>query len=365
MFCLPCCFCLSFLSPCLTRRFLVSDIPVQGIAIVFGLLTHARAVLLSFALYHALAVSIPWHDFVPAFRHFPVTNTLRAVLNIDWWQCPSQRGVDEVVLLSDGGHTENLGLLPLLEVRSARILCIDNSSDPDEVCEDLYTAMDKARRFFGCQFSPPPGWAHRYTDTALYMRDVLLLSKPTSFLLSVTYADGSTGLLLHLRTRHAPSPECTRCHTDVETPSLSHSHSPQVRHAANEAAVLRAVQAALASKRCGTGGSLGDPTGVGGVASPAMEDHYQHGHVNVAAATAEDLAGFCCNCCHRNAACRWAESLWGRFPNINSSQLWFTPTLHRAFHREGYCLVRDAVAAHTSFFDGLQAMDPVVTHQRN
>ena len=96
-----------------------------------------------------------------------------------------------------------------------------------------------------------------------------------------------------------------------------------------------------------------------------MEDHYQHGHVNVAATTAEDLAGFCCNCCHRNAACRWAESLWGRFPNINSSQLWFTSTLHRAFHREGCCLVRDAVAAHPSFFDGLQAMDPVVTHQRN
>lgn len=61
---------------------------------------------------------------------------------------------DEAVALtlSDGGHYENLGLLPLLAKRCPEIHVTDGGLDLKGDCSDLIRALDLARRFLNCQF---------------------------------------------------------------------------------------------------------------------------------------------------------------------------------------------------------------------
>ncbi len=57
--------------------------------------------------------------------------------------------------LSDGGHFENLGLLPLLKLRLPKILVVNGSyikSDDDYETEIIRT-MELARELFDCSFT--------------------------------------------------------------------------------------------------------------------------------------------------------------------------------------------------------------------
>jgi len=60
--------------------------------------------------------------------------------------------VPDSVFMSDGGHVENLGVLPLLDARCSVILALDGGADPDESCESLTKALDIARRTIGTEF---------------------------------------------------------------------------------------------------------------------------------------------------------------------------------------------------------------------
>ena len=57
--------------------------------------------------------------------------------------------------LSDGGHFENYGLLPLLKLRLPKIILVhglETKSD-DDFAKDIIMAMELARDIFGCSFT--------------------------------------------------------------------------------------------------------------------------------------------------------------------------------------------------------------------
>ena len=64
-----------------------------------------------------------------------------------------------VLSLSDGGHIENLGILPLLKLRLKKIVSVDGSRTilDQDYGSSLMAALDLARRKLGCSFSGMDG----------------------------------------------------------------------------------------------------------------------------------------------------------------------------------------------------------------
>ena len=60
-----------------------------------------------------------------------------------------------VLSLSDGGHIENLGILPLLKLRLRKIIAVDGGRTilDQDYGESLLRALDLARKKLGCSFS--------------------------------------------------------------------------------------------------------------------------------------------------------------------------------------------------------------------
>ena len=61
--------------------------------------------------------------------------------------------------LSDGGHIENLGILPLLKLRLKKIVVVNGGRT---ICDEAYGAtllasFDMARKKLGCSFSGMDG----------------------------------------------------------------------------------------------------------------------------------------------------------------------------------------------------------------
>ena len=61
--------------------------------------------------------------------------------------------------LSDGGHFENYGLLPLLKLRLPRILVADGSyiKSDDHYGKQIIQVMELAREILGCSFTAMDG----------------------------------------------------------------------------------------------------------------------------------------------------------------------------------------------------------------
>lgn len=57
------------------------------------------------------------------------------------------------VNVTDGGHTENLGLFYLLAEKSLFMVCVDGSEDSGKTCSELKLALQNARKCLGCKFS--------------------------------------------------------------------------------------------------------------------------------------------------------------------------------------------------------------------
>jgi hypothetical protein len=60
-----------------------------------------------------------------------------------------------VMHLSDGGHFENLGLLPLLKLRLPYILVVVGShiQSDEEYAKEIINAMEQAREILDCSFT--------------------------------------------------------------------------------------------------------------------------------------------------------------------------------------------------------------------
>ena len=180
----------------------------------------AAAGIVCFLLGVCFVVSTPWHVLWAPLNKAPVSKGFRQFLQQDWWQPPDagadaeSHSVNTSQYMSDGaahrshacrctkryppdvcvhshagGHTENLGLLPVLQKRCSRIVCLDASADPTELCGSLIGVMDQARRYGRSSGARSPS-----------RRRLLIRNRATG-------DAGTSGASLHLhRTSRTPTP---------------------------------------------------------------------------------------------------------------------------------------------------------------
>ena len=82
-----------------------------------------------------------------------------------------------VLRLSDGGHIENLGILPLLKLKLKKIVAVNGGRtiSDDGYGETLLAGLDMARKKLGCSFSAMNG-----RDIAEDIRDNFVEKPPGS-----------------------------------------------------------------------------------------------------------------------------------------------------------------------------------------
>ncbi len=100
-----------------------------------------------------------------------------------------------VLSLSDGGHVENLGILPLLKLRLKKIIAVDGGRTilDQDYGESLLRALDLASKKLGCSFSGMDG---RYI--AEDIRDKFVERSPGSQPSSYRYDDTTKHFLSRL-----------------------------------------------------------------------------------------------------------------------------------------------------------------------
>lgn len=94
------------------------------------------------------------------------------------------------VHLSDGGHFENLGLYELVRRRCRFVLCVDAASDPEGRFEHLGNAVLKCRVDFAAEID---------IDVSALRADADGRSERSCAVGSITYVDGSRGVLLYIK----------------------------------------------------------------------------------------------------------------------------------------------------------------------
>lgn len=80
--------------------------------------------------------------------HIPYISYVRKTLN----QGPNP---PPVLRLSDGGHVENLGILPLLKLRLKKIISVHGGrvASDQEFCSTFLNALEMARKKLRCSFT--------------------------------------------------------------------------------------------------------------------------------------------------------------------------------------------------------------------
>lgn len=217
-----------------------------------------------------------------------------------------------VLRLSDGGHIENLGILPLLKLRLKKIVSVNGGrtiSDGDYGAT-LLAGLDMARKKLGCSFSAMDG-----RDIAEDIRDNFVEkppgSQPSSYRFKVHYydtnldGDGKTkvgeGEILFIAPRHPDK-------------------SVQKKTFESWGEVLRDIDVDLEAGHWGPGPEL-------------------------SAEEVDRLTFCCCEFCHGNACRGLSEWMCGAFPQHSTGNQFFTQTMFTSYHREGYRACMEAEAA--------------------
>ncbi|KNC47666.1 uncharacterized protein AMSG_03896 [Thecamonas trahens ATCC 50062] len=86
-----------------------------------------------------IASFFPFHERSQLFSAAPMFRTVRVMLGLEFYVQPPP-----YMYLSDGGHFENLGLLPLFQRKVTRIYSFDGGADPTVGCTSLLRAMELA-----------------------------------------------------------------------------------------------------------------------------------------------------------------------------------------------------------------------------
>ena len=88
--------------------------------------------------------------------HLPICRFCRSLLSIT----TDGKNPPAMLHLSDGGHFENYGLLPLLKMRLPKILVVHGMEIPsndDDYDIQIIEAMEHARKLFNCSFTSMTG----------------------------------------------------------------------------------------------------------------------------------------------------------------------------------------------------------------
>lgn len=209
--------------------------------------------------------------------------------------------------LSDGGHTENLGLLPLLKKRLPRIVAVNGGAvEPgDNYASDLLRALQQAREKLHCSFTGVSG-RDISEDVRAEFVDKPFGNQPRSYQFKVTYYEQcgphvekevGKGEILLLMPRH-PN-HGVRQFQDCKWADFD------------------------SDNKMGFDKSIWGP-------GPALK-----------ASDVDRLSGCCCLCCNVKLPC----DLLNGFPNHSTVNQFFTPHQFTAYHREGYHACLEAEAA--------------------
>ena len=214
-----------------------------------------------------------------------------------------------VLHLSDGGHIENLGILPLLKKRLKRILVVDGGycEKDEDAGYDLLLSLKLARTKLRCSFSGMDG-RDIYED----IRDKLIETQPgrqpRNYRFKVQYYEKQDGtshcqkvgegeilLLLPRHPRNGLPPKCLDWEEYYQDTNMK-----------------------LKSSRWGR--------------APSLEGEEV------------DKLTFCCSeCCHSPCYSCCSDPLCGHFPRHKTGNQFFTSEMFSAYHREGYIAATEGV----------------------
>ena len=212
--------------------------------------------------------------------------------------------------LSDGGHFENLALLPLFKRRLMKILVVNGGyiNCGSQYGSALVAAMELAREILHCSFTSADKAGG---DVLAEIRETFALAKkdrerrlpPRWFKFQVHY--------------HDIDEEGNRTNAGEGEVIIISPRHPSKGATANS----------VTWEECKV------------TIDPEM---WGEGPV-VSSEEADNLTGCCCECCH--GCCCNIKDCCGVFPHHVTANQLFTPKMFSAYHREGYRACRDALAA--------------------
>lgn len=225
-----------------------------------------------------------------------------------------------VLRLSDGGHFENLALLPLLDKRREKIVIFDGSCNPgdEKYAESLFTALKLAREKLHCSFEGMDG-RDINEDIRVNFLKIKSKKRPRSYKFKVHYYDKDKktgeGDILFVSPRH-PSESIP-----LAAPRPPSESTPLT----DEPKPWKDVDAELVDLDEKLWGK-----------SPELTER-----------EADRLTFCCCNRCHSDNSCCHCISncLLGKFPHHITGNQFFTPDTFSAYHREGYAACIEADVA--------------------
>ena len=213
-----------------------------------------------------------------------------------------------VLHLSDGGHFENLGILPLLKRRLEKIVVVDGGASSEEgPAKDLIMALQKGREILRCSFTGLTG-QDVYKDIRVKVIDKPPGKQPRSYRFKVEYHELTEnedekvgeGEILYILPRHPGQ------------------GLPWEGRKWDE--IIDEIKIDIEADRWGSG--------------PEMDAH-----------EVDRLTCCCCECCHCHALKLLTEPWCGVFPNHRTANQFFTPAMFSAYHREGYRACMEARAS--------------------
>ena len=217
-----------------------------------------------------------------------------------------------IMRLSDGGHIENLALLPLFKRRLQKIVFVNGGYTVPEskFADDLLLAMDLARRKLNCSFSGMDG-----RDVFEDVKEKFVMMKPgeqpRSYKFKVQYYDKQD--------KYEPGRKVGEGVVILIAPRPpDKGANPGERQSWKEA--LHDMDVDLEAGLWGRG--------------PHLD-----------AEEVERLTFCCCTCCHGDTLRGCSESMCGVFPQHITANQFFTPDMFSAYHREGYRACTEAGAA--------------------
>ena len=244
-----------------------------------------------------------------------------------------------ILRLSDGGHFENLALLPLLDKKLKKIVIFDGSCNPgdEKYAESLLTALELAREKLHCSFV---GCEDRDINEDIRAKFLKMKSKqrPRSYRFKVQYYDQddtkpvSDGEILFVAPRHpsesrplkeGPKTEQPRSWEDfgLQLDSGKWGKSPELKD-------LEADRLTFCCCLC-------------------CHCYSSSCCSSWCSSCCSSWCSSCCNsCCSSCCSCRCiSERLLGKFPHHITANQFFTPDTFSAYHREGYAACVEAGVA--------------------
>jgi len=288
-----------------------------GVFLLFPILLFLRAMKSRFRTTKLLGARI----YVP-FLAIPFFQVVAQALGMT--NNAEPQDIDELYL-GDGGHVDNMGLIPLLQAKCDWIIGLDTQDDVDCTLENLLKSLRLARELLGCSF-------HMKRLTSY---DTRINFEPNS--------DFESALLNHFRVRQRPrfinfhvlyhDKTWGKITYFRQRPQLHNEIEPQLHNEIYSSSV----------------GPLNRPSPfymMGNWRTHLEEFHHLSYEVRVGGQLQDHdekelrrIHGLCCECCGDSSPC---DLCFGEFPYSALANQFFTPSAFAAYHHEGFMCAYDA-----------------------